>query len=89
MRPDHRLPITDHYNDSTKPRLFYLSYHTPKKRGYKNLTVKKAYAIVTCNYRLAMKRRVRRESFSRELLKVRGSIEVSAEDGLRARPAES
>jgi len=36
-----------------------------------------------------MKRRVRRDGIERELRMVKRSIEISAEDGLRARKAES
>ena len=54
-----------------------------------HLTLPRSYAIVTYNYTVAMKRRVRRDGIPRELRLVKRSIEISAEDGLRARKAES
>jgi len=54
-----------------------------------HLTLPRSYAIVTYNYTAAMKRRVRRDGIERELRMVKRSIEISAEDGLRARKAES
>ena len=61
----------------------------PKKCLPIHLTLPRSYAIVTYNYTVAMKRRVRRDGIPRELRMVKRSIEISAEDGLRARKAES